>query len=402
MKISFRKILILLLTICLFATSSGLSSFSVSAKTNEEKKQELQAQADALAKEIKDLKKEAKDKKAILNALQKKVDNTQAQIRNANSHISSINKKISANKSEIAKKNSEIEDKKQDFKKRIRAIYMSNTGSNVQVLLGADDFAQFLQLSQLTSSISARDKKLMENLVAEIKQLQAVNAENNKLLEQQISVKKSIEQTQAQLTKEENEAEKLYNEINKDIKSAEAEKADLEDDIANLNKTFSGSGGSFINSVIGFTWPVPSCSSISSYYGYRVHPVSGKKKMHYGIDIAGGGIYGKPIVAITDGVIEKTYTSCPHRSKKPSCSCGGGYGNYVAIDHGKISGSSYYAMYAHMDHLASGMVAGKKVTKGQVIGYVGTTGTSTGYHLHFGIKKNGSWVNPMNYYTKVK
>ena len=107
-----------------------------------------------------------------------------------NRQINEVNSKIAANKAEIEKKNTEIENKKTAFKKRLRAIYMSNTGSQVQVLLGADDFSQFLELSQLTASVSAKDKKMIEQIAAAVKVLEEKQNENNKLLEEQLDNKK--------------------------------------------------------------------------------------------------------------------------------------------------------------------------------------------------------------------
>ena len=82
-----------------------------------------------------------------------------------------------------------------------------------------------------------------------------------------------------------------------------------------------------------------------------------------------------------------------------SCGCGGGYGNYVTINHGTLNGNTYVATYGHM--VSTAVSPGTTVKKGQTIGYVGTTGWSTGYHLHFGLAVNGSWVNPMNYFKRV-
>ncbi len=124
------------------------------------------------------------------------------------------------------------------------------------------------------------------------------------------------------------------------------------------------------------------------------------KGHHNGIDIAGGGIAGKPIVAIADGVVTRSNNSCTHNYKKNgSCGCGGGYGNYVTINHGTNGGNTYVATYGHMSSTA--VNTGAVVKKGQTIGYVGTTGWSTGYHLHFGISVNGAWQNPMNFFKRV-
>lgn len=140
----------------------------------------------------------------------------------------------------------------------------------------------------------------------------------------------------------------------------------------------------------GFAWPVPGFFSVWSSYGYRTFDNS----FHKGIDISGGGIAGAAIVAAADGVVASAVTGCTHNySKNGSCGCGGGYGNYVTIVH---SDGTYSTLYAHCQSVA--VSAGQSVSKGQTIGYVGTTGYSTGNHLHFEVHKNGSTTDPMSYY----
>ena len=402
MKQTVTRIISFMLCIVMLAGFMQSQFFKVSADTASELKNDiaqLQKESEKLEAEIARLKREKKDQATILSAVQKKVANIQSQILRCNKEIDSINAKIAQNNAQIAAKNKEMEDTKLEFKKRIRAIYMSNTGSNVQILLGADDFAEFLQLSKLTESISARDKLLMEKIVDAIKLLNEIKAENEKLLESQQSVKEAALQAQKELEKEEAAAQSIYNEIAGAQSSAEKDNKQIEATIkektAYLNQLLYGnSGQSFINSNVGFLWPVPSCQNITSYYGPRWGTT------HKGIDISNGSIFGKPIIAITDGYVYRTYNSCPHKDRGSRCRCGSGWGNHVAIDHGSINGANIKAMYAHMNTIA--VSNGQFVKKGQTIGYVGTTGDSTGYHLHFGIMKNNAWVNPMNYYSKVK
>lgn len=394
--------LILCVIITVISFSCGFTALAASKSQLEKDIAALQSQSAKLEKEIKDLKNKKAGQQAIVDAIQKKISNTQAQILRCNREIDSINGKISENKAEIDKMNNQIDDLKLQFKKRIRAIYMSGSDSSITILLGADSFSDYLQLSQLTASVSARDRAMIEDIVKEIDKINVKIAENEKLLESQVAIKETIAAQQKALEAEENEAESLLNSIASEQKDVETDNKEIEAEIAakkkELNKIVgSSSGKNFINPNSGLAWPVPSCFSISSYYGSRWG------RMHYGIDIAGGGIYGKPIVAMADGDVYIVYSSCPHRSKSPMCSCGGGYGNYVAIDHGKItiSGktSRYKAYYAHMDSVA--VKNGQHVKQGQVIGYVGTTGRSTGYHLHFGILVNDSWVNPLNYFKSA-
>ena len=167
----------------------------VSAATESQIRSEikrLQEKQSEQQQKINALKKDASKQNELKTAIEQKMALVQQEIDACNRQITSINSKIAANKAEIEKKNTEIENNKTAFKKRLRAIYMSNTGSQVQVLLGADDFSQFLELSQLTASVSAKDKKMIEQIVAAVKVLEEKQKENNKLLENQMAVKKQL------------------------------------------------------------------------------------------------------------------------------------------------------------------------------------------------------------------
>ena len=398
MRKNIIRITSLVICLVLSLTVFGNLNFITNADTESSLRSDieaLKAESARIESKISSLKSQKADQSAVLSAIQQKIANTQAQVYRCNQEINSINSKISVIKADIKKQNEEIEDSKLSFKKRLRAIYMSNTRSNIQVLLGAEDFADFLQLSQLTSSISSHDKKMIEDMVAKIKELKEKNKENERLLESQVAVRATVLKAQQQLEQEENEAQSLYNSISADQSKAEKENAGVEATIKQktsyLNQILASQAAqTFVNSKVGFAWPVPSTQNITSYYGPRWGTY------HYGIDISSGDVFGKPIVAITDGIVYRTYSGCPHTTKSSRCRCGSGWGNHVAVDHGTVKGQHIKAMYAHMNTIAVGN--GAHVKKGQVIGYVGTTGDSTGYHLHFGIMNGSSWVNPLNYY----
>lgn len=399
MKRTLRQVVCFIICVCITVTS-----LSVMALTQSEKDQlnndiaNLKQQASEIQAEINKLKAEKADQAAILAAIRKKISNTQAQIDRCNQEIASINSSIAANKAEIEAKETEIEDDILAYKKRLSAIYMSNSGNNIQILLGAEDFADFLRLSQFTASMSARDKKLIDGLKKEIEALNEKNAENEKLLSEQVSIKNTIDEQQNELEAQENEAAKIYNSIaaeqnaeQKDLDAVNAEvkklQKKLEDDIASKNYS------TFINPNSGFQWPVSGFFNISAGFKSNDAVHNGH---HNGIDIAGGGIAGQPIRAVADGYVTLVYNGCSHNYKKYGNCCGNGYGNYCTVNHGtlNINGSSanYVAYYAHASKII--VSNGQKVTQGQILGYVGTTGWSTGYHLHFGLLKNGGWINP--------
>ena len=394
MKISLKRVLTFVLCIAMLTTSSLYTAAIDSDKLNKDIAN-LKQQASAIQSEINKLKAEKADQGAVLAAIRKKIANTQAQIERCNQEIASINAIISANKAEIKAKEAEIEADKTAFKKRIRAIYMSNSDSSVQILMGAENFADFLQLSQLTASVSSHDKRLMEDLKAEIEVLNQKNAENEALLNQQVSIKSTIDEQQKELETQENDAAAIYNDIaykqanqqdNLDDINAEVKKLQkqLEDSIKNASyKTF-------INPNTGLQWPVSGIFTVSSHFGPRWG------RNHNGMDIAGGGIAGQPIRAVADGYVTLVHNGCTHNNGKNGNCCGNGYGNYCTVNHGSLSinGSSanYVAYYAHASKII--VSNGQYVKQGQVLGYVGTTGWSTGYHLHFGMLRNGSWINP--------
>ncbi len=403
MQKNILRVLSVVLAVVVFISVFSISGLAAPSAS------EIRGNINALEQESKELEKEIKSLQGKINqqqklksAIEQKIAVVQKQINLCNSQISKINSAIAANNAAIKKTNQEIEADKLSFKKRLRAIYMSNTGSSVQVLLGAEDFADFLQLSQLTASVSARDKLLIEKLVEAIKSLEAKQKENDRLLEEQVEIKKIVTEKQRELQSENSAIQSVINEIDADQTSLEQQNKNIEKQIKDYQRTLdsmaSAAGTSFVYDGGDFLWPVPGYYMISA--GFKSNDAVHRGR-HNGIDIAGGGISGKPIIAISDGVVTKSYNSCSHNYKKSgSCGCGGGYGNYVTINHGTKDGKTYVVTYGHMSRTAVG--AGATVKKGQTIGYVGTTGWSTGYHLHFGIAVNGVWKNPMNYYSKVK
>ncbi|MGN0494048.1 MAG: murein hydrolase activator EnvC family protein [Acutalibacteraceae bacterium] len=379
------------------------------AKTEAELNQsisQLQNEQNKLKSEINSLKQDKAKQEELKAAIEKQMALVQKEIDLCNQQINSINSKIAANKAEIEKKNAEIEADKLAFKKRLRAIYMSSSDSNVQILLGAEDFSQFLQLYQLTASVSARDKLMIEKIVKAVETLEAKQAENNKLLEEQKGVKATITAKQNELKSQSNEIQSLISQINSEQSAAQSQIdknsaliKEMQNDLDEIRRSANNSNTSVVYDGGQFLWPVPSITKISSYYGYRWD------SMHNGIDIS-NGTYGAKIVAIADGVVTRSINNCSHNYPKNGDCCGvpgqgKGYGNHVVIDHGRGSdGKTYAAYYAHMSSVA--VSAGQTVKKGQTIGYVGCTGYSTGPHLHFGLIVNGSWVDPMRYYSSTK
>ncbi len=401
MKSIIKRSASVVVCVALIVVSSVFSIPGKSLTTAEKNKlnsdiSKLQKESAQIQREINSIKAKKHDQQAIVNAYQRQIANTQAQIDRCNAEIYSMNAKISANKKKMSDKQAQIDADKLKFQKRIRAIYMSNIDSNVKILLSADNFAESLQASQLTASISAKDKQLMERLAGEIEDLNKLNADNQKIIDSQVSIRATIQKKQDELAAQERAAASVLGGIVSEQNSAQADKNKVDKEIRAKQKQLedsiqrnSANYAPFINLANNLQWPVNGFRKISA--GFQSND-SVHRGHHNGIDIAGSGIQGQPIRAIADGYVTTVSNSCSHNYKKYGNCCGNGYGNYCVINHGKIKGATYVAYYAHAQRIIVGN--GAHVKQGQVIGYVGTTGWSTGYHLHLGVLRNGSWINP--------
>ncbi len=392
----FKRIAAAALCLVLIVTASVLTdtpaSTTASAKTVEEYQSEikdLEAEQREIEAELKKLKSEKAEKQAEQNALRKKIDNLQSQINVCNNQIKSCDDQIAQLEKEIEEKQVEYEKTKYVFRQRLRAIYMSGGTSNstLSLLFNAKDLEDLLAKTELTKSVSAYDRSIMEKILDDVNTIESKKAEIDKLKAEQESAKATLAAKKKELDAEASQVGAEIGKITGNANSLDAKSKALEKAIAEYEEAIRAAQHVGKDQTYDgqFTWPVPGYHLVISPYGYRIHPITGRRKFHKGTDISGGNIKGKPIVAMADGVVSiASYNQ-------------GGYGNYVMINHGTSSdGNSYVTLYAHMTRYI--VSVGQKVTKGQTIGYVGTTGASTGYHLHFEVRVNGNTTNPMSYF----
>lgn len=415
----------------------------VTAQAATTSKKDIQAKIDALDKEIKakeqkiqeNNREKAKAQKSA-NELQGQVDDLQSQITAYNSKIDTLNGKIAtlnndinATEQQIAQTEAEmsvikqkIADTQAALAGRMKAMYMTGNVSNLELLLDSDSFPEFLTRLEMLDRITKHDNKIIKGLKKEIAKseeqqrtlkraetsLQAdkqeVQASKTELQtsKSEVAVKKSeLDQEVSKLDRYMNGLDANSKELQASIRAAQQQQAAW---MAALNSSLSGrtsTGTGTVDITLnpgGMIWPVASGSSyISSGYGSR--SVKGSS-FHYGIDITdpNGGSGTVPIVAAATGRVTIASNACPHNYRKNyNCGCNGGYGNYVVIDHG----NGLVSYYGHMTRAVVG--AGQHVSQGQVIGYMGSTGFSTGPHLHFEIRVNNGQSrslaarNPLNY-----
>lgn len=350
---------------------------------------DLEAEQKEIQAELNKLKGDKSNKKALQTALQKNIDNLQSQINACNKQISDMDATIVELENDIAKKTQELEETKYTFRQRLRAIYMSGgaQSSAISVLMSAENLEDLLTKSELTKSISAYDSALMQKIVDDMKAIEDNKAQINQLKADQEATKAVLKAKKDELNKQIREVKDIIADLDDEMDDLKDQADKIEDAISEYEEAIKNAQnvGSDQKYDGDFAWPCPGYYYISSPYGYRNHPISGKYKFHKGIDIAGSGIKGKPIVAAADGIVSiATYNT-------------GGYGYYVMVNHGTgDDGKKYVTLYAHMTKYI--VKVGQYVKKGQTIGYVGTSGASTGYHLHFEIRANGNTTNPMSYY----
>ncbi|MBQ7288120.1 MAG: peptidoglycan DD-metalloendopeptidase family protein [Clostridia bacterium] len=386
------KTLVALMMAAFCLLQTPIANFDAGAASLQQQLQDNLKEQSKIKNEISKLKKDKNAAQAVANGYQKQVSNVQSRISICNKLINQYNEEMNKLESEIAAKNEEIADTKELFKKRLRAIQMSGDTATLTLLLGADNLADFLSKAQMAKNVSNYDQKIIDELTEAIKKIEA----DQKVIEEKQAEQKDISAELASAQKEYtsllNDAKEEVNEVNSDLKQQqnllkkyEEAEAELEE---SLREAASYDTGNLVMTSLNFTWPVPGASRISSPYGYRIHPVYGYRKFHKGIDIPAAA--GKPIVASAAGVVSAVKSTSS------------GYGNHVIINHGEATnGNSYQTLYAHMTRYI--VKKGQSVQKGQVIGYVGSTGTSTGNHLHFEVRikkpgeKSYAHTNPANY-----
>ena len=347
-----------------------------------------QQQKDLLAK-INSLKSQASEASAYKQSLDSYVTTVTAKISAAESLIEELTQKIAETETAIAEHEESMAKTHAKFIERMRASQEDGNASYLSMILGASSIGDFLSKVDRVNSMLEYDRNVLKQYKEEKEQLESEKAklEESKTLQQETI--KTLEADKADSQAKAAEAASYYEQLKNDTSQyqSEYEKAKAAEEqldaqltamlqeIASRQQSSSGDSGSDFSPNAGsgdFIWPLPSGGYVSCNFGDS----DPGGRPHYAMDCAIA--YGTPIYACASGTV---VTASSHSS----------YGNYVVIDHG----GGIATLYAHCSGLA--VSAGQSVQQGQVIGYVGSTGYSTGNHLHLEFRVNGQKVNPRNY-----
>jgi murein DD-endopeptidase MepM/ murein hydrolase activator NlpD len=420
MKKVLSLILVAALLVCgvLSATASDISDL-------EKRKAELESQQEQDKQKLEKQNKAVEDQQTEVDKINEQIEGVSTEIRTCHQNIIKIEKSIATKQTQIDKANKKIDANMDVLRQRLKAIYIAGDVSSLEVILGAKDFSDFLDKLQVVQYVSNHDEELInkiqkqldsiskekkelegdkEDLEEEKSTLETKQEELNTILEDNketlASLKSKADETQLNISLSEEELSGLSSEIQEYYRKQREALAAQQAAAAAAAQNDSGdesdsgsSGGSVsidtgaatqIDAGGGWVWPTPGAYTITAEFGE-----SRSYESHGGIDI--GASMGTAIYAANSGTVVSSNNSCNHVSSGGNwCDCGGGYGNFVWILHD----NGYETIYGHMTTTA--VSTGDRVSAGQLIGYVGSSGWSTGPHLHFELRIGGVKSNPLN------
>ena len=380
-------------------SEADLRAHEEAAREAREAAAAAQSEADRLSREVADLDRAIDAIQAEINALADDVAEATERTNRLKDEVNELRAQVNAKQNNIDETQAEYERQRALLGDRIQATYKNGDFIYLELLLDARSIEDFITRTTLVQRVIKSNEELahqlkdtriaLEKAKAEIERdLAAVDAKRAEAQAEEDRLRSLRAQHQSKLNAQQAAQDQKADLVAENTANAKRLKALAEAEEAESAKIAAelyGTGSGYFAGVMAF--PVPGFEQVptgGSAFGWRIHPILGYRKFHAGIDIGGRAvgknINGATIVAASDG--EVIYTG--YR---------GGYGNTVIIDHG----NGVTTLYAHMQSGSYKVSTGQSVTKRQAVGLVGSTGLSTGPHLHFEVRINGTPVDPMGY-----
>jgi len=379
----------------------ALSVQAVTSESIREKEREIEKAKEQVSglksslTDVEKLKKELEQSKSDLTAFVKQLDgqlaDIQEKIAQYNTMITEKEKEIEETERDLDEAQQRQEQQYAAMKKRIQFMYERSDSFYMETLFGSNSIAGIVNRADYIEALSRYDRDKLDEYVETRKYVELCKEElevEKQLLDE---AREAVEQEEANVNSLIGEKEAQIVSVSGDIANKEAAIKEYEDMIAQENAEIAAlekavaeekarleaeNAQARVYNGGMFAWPCPGYKRISDEYGSRMHPILGVEKFHNGLDMAAPS--GTAILAAYDGdVVAAAYS--------------GSMGNYIMIDHG----SGLYTIYMHCSALY--VSKGQTVSKGQNIAAVGSTGRSTGPHLHFGVRLNGNYTSPWNY-----
>lgn len=391
MKLSIRKLLFFILVVLFInfnievnysddgATQDELNKIS-SSQDNIKKIQESKRQMQNTLKKLNALK---DDMKEYIEALDKELELLTDELNKTIENIDLKQLEINMTNENLELAKQDEEKQYNDMKLRIKFFYERDYKSVLESILSGKNLKDLLTKAEYVQSITDYDRKklddliMIKNLIAEYEEkLEVEKAELVSLKEIEIAKKEEITTLISEKTKELQDTQNKINTSRSELKKLEAEQKKQEATIQAIERAIAARSNGKRILQGGLIWPCPDSNRITSQFGKRTSPTKGASTNHQGIDI--GAPTGTKVIAAASGevvIAQYSYSA----------------GNYIMIDHG----SGVFSIYMHLSKMS--VPVGTEVVQGQKIGEVGQTGYATGPHLHFGIRKNGAYVNPLTY-----
>jgi murein DD-endopeptidase MepM/ murein hydrolase activator NlpD len=372
-----RNKFIVLLILCFFLPAAFAAGNEIT-----QRQQEL----DALKRQMQDaerraqqVEKEAQSVLSELGRLEREIDRAAADLRSVETRIIDVERELASVNAELASAEARLAERNSQLSTRLRALYERGAVSYVEVLLTSRSFSDFINRFLVLRTVINHDVEVYHAVQDEKAMIEEYRAQVELKQAELLVLRQQTANHQATLQARSANRTALLSNLNNE--KAEVEKAfaemerlasELDKIIKDLQAKYAAGQGTGV-----LTWPTPDSARITSPFGWRIHPISRVREFHSGIDI-GGLPTGRNIVAADSGMVILADWF-------------GGYGKTVIIDHGK----GITTLYAHTNQIL--VKEGQTVAKGQVIAHVGSTGMSTGPHLHFEVRVNGTRVNPLDH-----